>query len=453
MCAFAYTEDTVQSAINIMKHGHDPFALFTFRVTDNGRTRDYSCESHTAIAVSPKAEEYIIRGKYTMAIEISDPMQYFALLESHWNGKELPINDDNAQFLKEVADILGNTQLRKHVNLFELEKIPISDNNVCDKLDLKLELGYDASEEIGYIARKIKDVYSHLANCPVRVLEEVLSHRELTVESENQICDLVLDCIAKDSAYASLLQYVKCASLDQKHLDRFMDTLQKHPEMIDSTVLGNIRDAIRKLQDSDLDRKCIVPRMRRIIRMLPSGVKPVSEQLFNGIFQFMRLMCSGRNPHEAKAVRVTGSPNANAKALPHYVLNYQTQFNSSWNWSSTNAANSFIEFDFAFDNEVPGMCVCIKQYAVKSTPDRAFQVKTWELQGWSDSNHKWEIIDPRMDVDLNDFPSKIGVFYVPNNNTFYSRIRFVQTKANVTDNHLRLAGIEFYGILKNLDAQ
>lgn len=118
--------------------------------------------------VAPKAVELLSRGENTMTIHIPDPDWNFALMRSIWSGDPIILSEDNVQFLREVALVLGNTQLFCHTTSFELGREVLSDENVWDRLELKLQLGHDPREEVEYIAHMFSQVRDRVAQCQIQ---------------------------------------------------------------------------------------------------------------------------------------------------------------------------------------------------------------------------------------------------------------------------------------------
>lgn len=414
---------------------HASNSIFTFTVTPR---KEYVCSTSQACYISPKVHKLLLADPTvsSLCLITPDPLGYFALIQSLWNGSPIEITNQNADFLRTVSAELENDEIRKFVIDFELRAEPLSMKNALKIFELKREIQGDLDDELEFIASNFsKFSEDKIASLSVASLEMILSHPSLAVKTENDLFSLLKDLVSRNASYGVLLRRVKFQYLDKKHLELFLDLA--YPEYIDGLMWKKIKKYICSAADEVRPPR----RPSRFTGSVGEYHKYNEKNPFEGIFWSLRKTCADKNPHKEGLVTVTSSGDHDRERPCYRVLD------RNWgHWPSKNEPNSWIQFDFM------NKSVCLECYAMKSDAcvDMKYHLHSWILLGSNDTK-SWQILDAQMNTDTLLGAYKVGVYHRnAKHDEFFRYFKIVATGPayGLCDYNFRLAEVEFFGILK-----
>jgi hypothetical protein len=160
---------------------------------------------------------------------------------------------------------------------------------------------------------------------------------------------------------------------------------------------------------------------------------------FCGIFAHLTEQAAGANIVTAGKVKITGNSTDDKR-----VLDIMRVVDFKWTgcWTSANAPNSWIAFDFT-PSQVELRHYTIKTYHAK----KGFShLKSWKVEGCIPPG-EWVLLDARKDTDDLNEKWAVQTFACTNHNAA-TVVRIVQTgPTHNNDNFLVLSNVEFFGII------
>lgn len=378
--------------------------------------KEYHCNKYFASFLSPVITNLLRADINASRIEfdIVDNDNQFENILSLAKGNVIPITDDNALFLSEIAKVLGNEEMLE----FFSNHIPtINETNAIDIYLQRFQLHLDLSHEIKFIAYNFpKFSKESLYRLTPEQLSTIVSDNSLRIKDEDSffvtLCDY-LDVKGEESKF--LLGYVNLSCLSPELMPIYLEMVM--PEGMDGMIWTRICE-----------------RLKLEVNTKENSIETEKDKLFNGILKRIR---SKYKIH--KMVKITAS---SFKKDNMYIV---TDKNLDGYWSSYNLPNSWIKFDFK------NRMIKLEEYSLETAdlPPGSGHLVSWILEA-SNNDRDWTTLDSQYNFVLHtgnmaasSFPcSKIG---------FYRYFRLKQCGLNDQgQDTMILKAIEFFGRVKSI---
>jgi hypothetical protein len=169
----------------------------------------YECPSFNAEFLSPN----LLQLRYadptidTFRIETEDPHSLVPDVLSLGFGERFDLNPDKVSFLRCVAAELNNAEM------LELTLEPVGDDcshqNLIARLEFLSQTDADCEREIRTMASHFHEFsVTDCANLSFSVLQRVLSHPAIVIETEDALCAIIVDHLSRDLSSVSLLEFL-----------------------------------------------------------------------------------------------------------------------------------------------------------------------------------------------------------------------------------------------------
>ena len=401
----------------------------------------YPCHTLFADFLSPTVAKIhttdALASEFTL--NINDSNHEFRQFITLMHGNSLKVDESNADYIFEVASLLGNQDLQSKV--LQYQSSPLSPSNVIDRILQKQSCRVSCTRELTFAAQHFSKVKkAELAKLDVDTLKRILMDKKLVIKTEKSLFKFVAELIGtRGPEYRALLSCVLFENLGVKQMKQFVELIT--PSDIDTPMWENLCHRICAPTLAD-ENNCSKKRYKRETpakhtrtdsdhekRLLYNGVP------FNGIIDYLTRQ-SGGNVDRTGAVAITASTSGHNQ--PWQVADF------GWpeKWMSFNEPDSWIQFDFKKRR------VACTKYTIKTAnwgPD-ANHIKSWVLEG-SKTGKDWKKLDTQKDnSDLNG-RSLTKTFSTSVSEPFrYLRIRMTGTN-HIGNDYLCLTNVEFFGVL------
>jgi hypothetical protein len=261
---------------------------FTFILGD----RLYCCPSIVAEFLSPRVCGILsIDATATeLMIEVTDGNEMFELLLDAARGCDVSKSKDSATWTKFICmcGALCNSEL------YESKPDEVTIENAVDRIRFLSTNRCDISSELEFISSHFCDFLrrsDNLVTLSFSVIYEILSHRSLQLESEDELYDF----ISKRAESISLLEFVRLEYCSIETICDFVETLYDHYNDLNSSVWRNIGSRL------------IHQVSRGTSRQFPPSMKTgLHFDVPDGIIGHFTRECGG-NVHDCHVVEVTSS--------------------------------------------------------------------------------------------------------------------------------------------------
>lgn len=294
----------------------------------------------------------------------------------------------------------------------------------------------EIDKEIESISREFfqlkKEEKKRLQRFPKRIIESIIGHQSLQLESEDSLLEFVNELYAKDREMVDLYSYVDFINVSKNEMRKYVELFEKD----DLTGGLWMRLCERLCEEDEID----------LSKRYQNGSKSVRNktdiwmeimyvgQEFDGLLNFLRNKAS-----------IQDEINISCSSLSHGVLEtiYQFEGKESSCWTN-NSPNSWVCFEFKRHEIIPKhYTIRTYRYGVNGT-----HLKSWILEGSRDHN-SWTILDEENDCSYLNGANFIHTFGIQNeSNKSFKYLRIRQTGAAWNNTHyFRINCIEFYGQL------
>lgn len=202
----------------------------------------YKCHKFFADFISPKVSLIHLTDplcdKYK--IDIEDPNKSFKLIVKIMYGEDITPNDEEKEFIKNVACLLGNAELfeRYTPKITNLD----SDNyyDLFEIFEKKYEYNMDFSNEIRLFASQFYDLpHQDFIHLPLYVVRKITSSPYIFLDREDQLLNFVLMLIRQNgSSYIELLHDVYFENLTSKSVAELFTVLKA--EWVDKKIFDRL---------------------------------------------------------------------------------------------------------------------------------------------------------------------------------------------------------------------
>lgn len=405
---------------------------FTFHV--NGK--NYKTNLMTALILSPKIcklywndptiDEFSIKtknsGKFSRILDLM-------------NFDHRSISQKEIPFMKEIIEVLGNSNIELHDSTIETE---LTLENVFEflKNHEKNPIAYADSikKEIEFISENFfnisKEQEEELLKLQMKTLEEILESPKIQLESEDQLISIINKLYTQNSNFSHFYEYINFLNVTSKKMNEFINIYDIND--INNKIWTKISDRLQQptVKTSEIFDKSVARYLKHDFLY--------ENQDFKGIINYLRLKTKGKIENE---ISITSSSN------------YGTDFASNVSlfddidrvFQSGNQQNAWICFDFKEKRVIP-FHYSIRSYYHYSK--NAHHPRTWVIEASNDSE-RWEQIDEQKDCEGLNGRYLSETFKIKNDdNREFRYIRMRQTGPSwAGSNYLTIDSFELYGSL------
>ena len=402
----------------------DPSDDFTFIVAEN----EFVVNKSQAEFISPAVSSLRKLDKLTnsFVVDVANDDGTFNFIIDLMNGRDIEINQIQAQTLSIIAQKLGNCEL--YDKLIQIAPQTLTIENVIPSLISKFKVGVSYDKEIEYTALHFYEIeISMLYKLPVSLLELIFQSPSLKVECEDSLFDFIYSMIKfNGKEFMVLYEYIWFDCLDEKRISKFL----KHTELTDmNQALWN-----------SLSRRLLLkvtPESKGNDRYAQGTIAFDGENPFNGIVRSLKEE-TGENPHTNGLIKISykgGNPYCDKL------------FDYDWKcyWSSTSCPDQWISFEFTKNY------IYLTDYSLKSPNNKEGwnHLKNWVIEGSNDCK-EWNIIDSRENNDDLNGPNKVATFHCKQP----LRVRYLRLRQTGKNHHdaedIQLTNVEFFGRLSEI---
>ena len=397
---------------------------FTFLFADGSK---YMCPRFIADFVSPKIAQLhgfdVTYDVYQMDSD-HDKEQFQSFMKLILDEN---VRNEDAQSFIMYAKELGNVEL---VELFEKElENKITIDNVWTRIDLKMSLHMNMSEEMDFLASHFSIAKTKIAEKSFDVIYSILSSPELRLEDEDELYVFVRDLVAKDSTWFTPFELIDFSTLSKHSISDFIDFSSMFEISVNSFLWRKVCERmliaerlpatrLEKRYESDGDSKEIAY----------DKVNPL-----NGIVSHLSEEFGG-NAARCGAIDVLSS-SCMSNHKPENIFDYDSQNY----FESQPRRYQWIIIDFKNFRVSP------TKYTL-GTVEGASAPKTWVLDGSIDGE-KWTLIDKRRDVKaLRKHNANVMLKTIHQPLVRFIRLR--QQSSHSGSNKLTVRALELFGTLE-----
>lgn len=384
-----------------------------------------------ACLVSQKVYKMIRNDSTTSFLRVAPEgdSRFFELIQNLWNGKSITINFENAAQISIFAQEL---EIHELLSLLykpgspSIEPEERSTSTVAGIIQLKKNMHLDYSNEIKFAAMNFADfTIDQLREFTVEDLDLILTNENLSLESENDLFDVIMQLADLDKKYTCLLEHVTLELLDESSaISQFVNLV--FPENVNQRIWEKIscfmtsRAAIQSSAEPG----------KKVSQNSKYTAKYTSSYPMRGIIT--RLTEEFGNPVTSGKIKITASTQSHNC---HKVIEY----GSGNVWFTSNAKNQWLQFDFNYKK------IILTGYSIKSShlqsPDH---LQKWTIQG-SLNGTRWFSLH---DQDTTKLHTGLAYFPVPDNKQEFRYIRLLMKGKSSRGNEiLELSEIDFFGSL------
>jgi hypothetical protein len=302
------------------------------------------------------------------------------------DGSSVPITVSNCIAFLQLGEELNNPEICSFIlghataileeNLFASSDLTVS--TVLGRFWLRRGLLVDSSEEVQFIASNLSQFpLDEIRSLPIDVLGSILSNESLKIESEDWLCNWLLEL---GTGCFSLFEFVHFEFLSSSTAAKFAETCESCLSYLNLNIW-----------------KAISVRFIRPIAPRVSFAATTSEAL-NGIIRFLQQKCKG-TPELGFSVSSssvnTGPGFAKGSYQPEEAVDFE---NPSVYFVSQNQANQWWQIDFRSAR------VIRSSYTLRThnLGPKYAHLKQWACEGSLDGS-TWNTLDQRTDDShLND---------------------------------------------------
>ena len=402
-------------------------STFTF-IVDNHK---YECHPLFAAFLSPAVAQVRATDPLfdQLTLNIDDSQHQFEQFITIMRGSSVKVTEHNADYLFEVAQLLGNSDLQS--KLLHYRNSELTPSNVISRIMQKEQCRVRCGTEITFAAQNFSKLSkSELKELPLETLRQILMEKKLVVKTETSLFKFIVELIKeRGPEYRSLLSCILFENLGPKQMRTFADLIciDDIDTPLGESICGRFRG---NNNDEKRHRYTKRTRQRTHERRLDYNGVP-----FTGVLDYLGHRAGG-NVHQMGVVEISSS--ASGHNEPWQVA----EFGWTEKWMSFNVPDSWIQFDFK-----KRRLLCTK-YSLKTAnwgPD-ANHIKSWVVET-SRTGKEWTIIDQQTNnSDLNG-RSLVRTFDArPGDPARFLRIRMTG-KNHIGNDYLCLTNVEFFGIL------
>jgi hypothetical protein len=391
----------------------------------------YKCPYYIADFISPAVSRlHVLNPPLSeFYIETSDAHGRFEDIISIGYGESLRFSKSERFFFLSVFRELDNSAFI-HFILEDSEE-PLSISNAIESLGLRCQIDIGCDHIVTFVAIHLSEFSISSFDClSDDILELILSHPELKLESEDSLYNLILSRIERDFSSVSLLEYVHFEFLSSTTISRFCESSQQFFSHLTISIWSRI--CTRLGHD-------IIPQSTNPRLICPPGLvlKPDANSVLDGgIISYL----SGKYgtdfaSHSVLEVTALSTNDPSQSPINATALKTNTIF------ASKNEPNQWISYNFCKSRIIPSHYSIRSYYAGHHGYNN---LRSWVIEGSVDGK-AWIEIDRRdHNNELNE--KNASCLFDISHRGEYQIIRLRQTgKNHHNDDYLVFCAFELFG--------
>ena len=396
----------------------------------------YQTSSAVACILSPRIskcfEENMSISSYS--INITDKGDFNQIIQ-YGEMKAINIKEEIKPYFENIMKKLGNSN--EFCRFSKEFTGGISYENVFQRIKSKQELDIDFDEEVLFISSNFHDFYTKYHNAifalDVDIIEQIISNKNLKINDEDELFDIVHNLYMKSKEYSLLFSHVLFMNLSIESIRKFNENFdinyinrsiwQSICHRLEQNVSKESKKAYQESHQEFLNNRYIIQQKQTNKRQ---------EKIIQHLCEKFPA-----NDHLQNIIDITSSSEYSSAHSPRYIVDP----NVNVYFCSKNESNSYIRFDFKERK------LLLDSYTLTSHNDsQNDHLKNWILKVSNDGVNYTEI-DRHINCDLLNGKLKTATFNV-SCPTPQRYILLQQTDTNwANTNYLTINKLEFSGIL------
>ena len=409
----------------------------------------YKIHRPIAIFMSPKIAELLQDDPKIEKFDIqyNDVNRDFRTIVQLAYGNSVKIDKNNRNAIESLGKALGNDEIIdacKKLDATEISKQKISITTVCKMIKSRNQLQLPKDDCILFAARHFYAINENdLSTLDFEDLSEILSSKDLVVDTETQLFDFILKLVKKrGNSYSPLFGNVLFEYIGDEEMADFVTLFNGNDlnETIWNAVSRRLVLPLRPVSEMKERHRTVDPRAPAEAPSIPNSRRPspgdeskgkqslIREVPFNGTDYFHGVF----NRLRSKRNHVTMSASSTNTGILTTLINPS----ATTNFWTQNQPDSWIRVDLKKNRLHP------TSYSIRGRYDHDFnQCQSWNFEGLRGG--KWIVLDSHINEPLKVKAPKN--FVIQTKSTFNS-FRIKQTGLNTYgDNDLVLSGFEVFG--------
>jgi hypothetical protein len=346
----------------------------------------YRCPSLIADFISPKiaALHSIDDTMKSFSIETADKNGYFESIVGLGRGQAVVVTERNCKIIVSISKELGNMEIYKQI--LKVIEGDISIENVVERMNNLSEICCNYASEIEFASSHLYEISSSdIEKLTFDVFREVVSCKDLKIESEDWLYETISKRISSDFRYFELLELIRFEFLSVTNLSDYFDIVLNSFEHFTVSHWQSLRShLIHVIEEKRVNDRVSV---RRMLFKPSSPLCGIINHLTSGI---------GGNVDDKNVVNITA--NRVCDSNPWYAAKNVADFESNSCFLSANEPNQSICFDFKTLRIEP------THYTIRTlnAGPNGSHLKNWVIEGSIDGTSWTEIDRHENNNDLNN---------------------------------------------------
>jgi hypothetical protein len=313
----------------------------------------------------------------------------------------------------------------------------LSTENVIDRLQFHSEIGDNCDSEIEFCASHFSEFDStDFCALPFEIFSAIVSHQSLRLNDEDSFFGVISSQISENPVYFDLLEFVRFEYLSAASIESFITLIN---ESFGQLTMGIWRSVSRRLSFSVFPPSSAPS--ERFESANEADVCPFSSgSPMDGILTHLTAKHGGHLVDSGR-LSITASGVGSVQVCP--VRSLGTVGNQNV-FFTPDAANSWVCYDFGDAR------ISLTHYSIRNRCDYdGHHLRTWRLEGSVDGL-SWTELDREENNERLSGKGTIASFAIAaRHRKAFRMIRLQQTGKNSSGNdHLMLAGVEFFGVAR-----
>lgn len=383
----------------------------------------------------------------------------FSLFENISQGELVELDNAQCFQLQIISILIKNYELYNKLDeLFEKSK---DDQRLKEELEFVSFFGnicddsevINFSKSIDYIASNFYLIEKQqIFDLPISVLYSILKNKELTIESEDSLLDLIEEFFNgykdQDQSSLSKIDFYEVIDFDFLSENKFKEFIESfEPEKLSASLWDKLKRCFyvyikspKKPLSSIGDKNGF---HRYTIRERLIEYDGQKEHAFNGIIHTLTKESNG-NVDDKGCVKITSS-STNGSDYPKKAADLETTNSLFY---SNDDQYPWLQYDFKQRK------VCPTHYSIRSRHDGGvndYNAKSWVIEGRSSDNENWTNLDSQQNSPFLNDKGAVHTFDIKsteNNKEGFRYLRFRYTGPNWANlNRMVISALEYFGRL------
>ena len=180
----------------------------------------------------------------------------FGQILDYVKNQQIKLDSESIPYFLEVFKQLDNSE--EYYNISDEMKQDINIDNILRKIQLKVEIPLDITEEINFLSEHFEDAFCNLneiLQLSPFAFEEIFKHPNFQIPNEDNLLQLILVLYSNSSKYSSLFQYVNFSNVSNELITKFYNTFDFN--FLNANVWKNICSSLIKPETSNVPEEPI----------------------------------------------------------------------------------------------------------------------------------------------------------------------------------------------------